>query len=55
MGAEPTPLLTYFLGLLVGQVPVAGDNQLVEALLERLGSQGQRLGAGIRIGIGWLC
>ena len=53
VGAEPTPLLTYFLGLLVGQ----GSLLLVttswsKALLERLGSQGQRLGAGIWIGIG---
>lgn len=53
VGAEPTPLLTYFLGLLLGQ----GALLLIvtswsKALLERLGSQGQRLGAGIWIGIG---
>lgn len=47
VGAEPTPLLTYFLGLLIGQ----GAMLLVvtswsQSLLERIGSQGQRLGAG---------
>ena len=53
VGAEPTPLLTFFLGLLIGQ----GALLLVitswsKALLTRLGSQGQRLGAGIWIGMG---
>ena len=53
VGAESTPLLTYFLGLLIGQ----GALLLVtttwsKALLHRLGSQGQRLSAGIWIGIG---
>ena len=53
IGAEPTPLLTYFVGLLIGQ----GALLLVvtnwsKTLLERLGSQGQRLGAGIWMGIG---
>ena len=53
VGAEPTPLFTYFLGLLIGQ----GALLLVvsnwsKALVERLGSQGQRLGAGIWMGIG---
>ena len=53
VGAEPTPLFTYFLGLLIGQ----GALLLVvtswsKSLVERLGSQGQRLGAGIWMGIG---
>lgn len=53
VGAEPTPLLTYFLGLLIGQgalllVTTSGS----KSLLELIGSQGQRLGAGIWIGIG---
>ena len=53
VGAEPTPLFTYFLGLLLGQ----GALLLVvtnwsTALLDRIGVQGQRLGAGIWIGIG---
>lgn len=53
VGAEPTPLLTYFLGLLIGQgalllVTTSGS----KSLLELIGAQGQRLGAGIWIGIG---
>ena len=53
VGAEPTPLLTYFLGLLIGQ----GALLLVvsswsQSLLERIGVQGQRLGAGFWMGIG---
>ena len=53
VGAEPTPLATYFLGLLIGQ----GALLLVvtswsQTLLERIGAQGQRLGAGIWMGIG---
>ena len=53
VGAEPTPLFTYFLGLLIGQ----GGLLLVvtswsQSLLERIGAQGQRLGAGIWMGIG---
>ena len=53
VGAEPTPLLTYFLGLLIGQgALLLVTTSWSKALLERLGSQGQRLGAGIWIGIG---
>ena len=53
VGAEPSPLLSYFLGLLLAQ----GSLLLLvtawsQGLLERLGAQGQRLGAGIWIGIG---
>ena len=53
VGAEPTPLATYFLGLLIGQ----GALLLVatnwsQSFLERIGAQGQRLGAGIWMGIG---
>ena len=53
VGAEATPLMTYFLGLFLGQ----GALLLLVAswskgLLERLGAQGQRLGAGIWMGIG---
>ena len=53
VGAETTPLLTYFLGLFLGQGALL---LLIAAwskgLLARLGSQGQRLGAGIWMGIG---
>ena len=53
VGAEPTPLLTYFLGLLIGQAALLlVTTSWSKALLGRLGSQGQRLGAGIWIGIG---
>ena len=53
VGAEPTPLLTYFLGLLIGQgVLLLVTTSWSKALLEAIGSQGQRLGAGIWIGIG---
>ena len=53
VGAEPTPLFSYFLGLLLAQ----GSLLLIvtaisQGLVERLGAQGQRLGAGIWIGIG---
>jgi urease accessory protein len=53
VGAEPTPLATYFLGLLIAQ----GALLLVvtswsKAFLKRIGAQGQRLSAGIWIGIG---
>ena len=53
VGAETSPLFTYFLGLLIGQggllMVVSNWSQ---SLVERLGSQGQRLGAGIWMGIG---
>ena len=53
VGAEPTPLAAYFLGLLLGQGALL---LLVTALAQRvrswLGQQGQRLAAGIWIGIG---
>tara|TARA_B100001093_G_scaffold234135_1_gene224520 strand:- start:130 stop:399 length:270 start_codon:yes stop_codon:yes gene_type:complete len=53
VGAEPTPLLTYFLGLLIGQgALLLVTTHWSKALLHRLGSQGQRLSAGIWIGIG---
>ena len=53
VGAEPTPLLTYFLGLLIGQgALLLVTTSWSKALLERIGVQGQRLGAGIWIGIG---
>jgi urease accessory protein len=53
VGAEPSPLLSYFLGLLLAQ----GSLLLLvtawsQGLVERLGAQGRRLGAGIWIGIG---
>ena len=53
VGAEPTPLLAYFLGLLLGQ----GALLLVittssRRLLDRIGPAGQRLAAGIWIGLG---
>jgi urease accessory protein len=53
VGAEPTPLLTYFLGLLIGQgVLLALVCSLSKTVINRLGEQGRRLGAGIWIGIG---
>ena len=53
IGAEPTPLLTYFLGLLIGQgALLMVVTSWSQSLLERLGAQGQRLGAGIWMGIG---
>ena len=53
IGAEPTPLLTYFLGLLIGQgALLMVVTSWSQTLLERLGAQGQRLGAGIWMGIG---
>ena len=53
MGAEPTPLLTYFLGLMIGQgALLLVTTSWSKTLLGRIGAQGQRLGAGIWMGIG---
>ena len=53
VGAEPTPLFSYFLGLLVAQGSLLLlVTALSQGLVERLGAQGQRLGAGIWIGLG---
>ena len=53
VGAEPSPLLSYFLGLLLAQGSLLLlVTALSQGLVERLGAQGQRLGAGIWIGIG---
>ena len=53
VGAEPTPLLAYFCGLLIGQgVLLALVCSLSQTVINRLGEQGRRLGAGIWIGIG---
>ncbi len=53
VGAEPTPLFSYFLGLLTGQAALLlVVTNWSEILLERIGSKGQRLGAGIWMGIG---
>ena len=53
VGAEPTPLFTYFLGLLIGQgALLLLVSNCSKTLVERLGYQGQRLGAGIWMGIG---
>ena len=53
VGAEPTPLLAYFCGLLIGQgVLLALVSFLSQTVINRLGEQGRRLGAGIWIGIG---
>ena len=53
VGAEPSPLMSYFLGLLLAQgtllLLVTG---LSQGLVDRLGAKGQRLGSGIWIGIG---
>ena len=53
VGAEPTPLVAYFCGLLIGQgVLLALVCSLSQTVINRLGEQGRRLGAGIWIGIG---
>ena len=53
VGAEPTPLLTYFFGLLIGQgVLLTLVCSVSQTVINRLGEQGRRLGAGIWIGIG---
>ena len=53
VGAEPTPLLAYFCGLLIGQgVLLALVSSLSQTVINRFGEQGRRLGAGIWIGIG---
>ena len=53
VGAEPTPLITYFLGLLIGQgVLLALVCSLSQTVIARLGEQGRRLSAGIWMGIG---
>ena len=53
VGAEATPLFSYFLGLLVAQGSLLLlITALSQGLVERLGAQGQRLGAGIWMGIG---
>ena len=53
VGAEPTPLLAYFFGLLIGQgVLLALVCSVSQTVINRLGEQGRRLGAGIWIGIG---
>jgi urease accessory protein len=53
VGAEPTPLLAYFFGLLIGQgVLLTLVCSVSQTVISRLGEQGRRLGAGIWIGIG---
>jgi urease accessory protein len=53
VGAEPTPLLSYFFGLLIGQgVLLTLVCSVSQTVLNPLGEQGRRLGAGIWIGIG---
>ena len=53
VGAEPSPLLSYFQGLLLAQGSLLLlVTALSQGLVERLGAQGQRLGAGIWVGIG---
>ena len=53
LGAEPTPLVAYFLGLLLGQgALLLVITAMSQRLLGWLGQQGQRLVAGIWIGIG---
>ena len=55
VGAEPTPMFSYFLGLLLSQgslLLLVNATALSKGLVERLGAQGQRLGAGIWIGVG---
>jgi urease accessory protein len=53
VGAEPTPMAAYFFGLLLGQgALLLGVTAVSQRLLNWLGNQGQRLAAGIWIGIG---
>ncbi len=53
VGAESTPLLTYFLGLLISQgVLLLAVSLGSKRLLNALGDQGKRVAAGIWIGIG---
>ena len=53
VGAEPTPLATYFLGLLIAQgALLLLVTTASKEVINWLGEQGQRLGAGIWIGIG---
>jgi urease accessory protein len=53
VGAEPTPLLAYFAGLLVAQGSLLLlVTSLSQQLLAWLGADGRRLAAGIWIGIG---
>jgi len=53
VGAEASPLLTYFLGLFLAQgILLLAVSLASQRLLKALGDQGQRLVAGIWIGIG---
>ena len=53
VGAESTPLLTYFLGLLIAQGALLLAVSLAsKRLLDALGAEGKRVAAGIWIGIG---
>jgi len=53
VGAEPTPLATYFLGLLLGQGAVLlAVTGLSQSVVKALGRDGRRLAAGIWIGLG---
>lgn len=53
VGAEPTPLLAYFAGLMLGQgALLLLVTSLSQRLLAWLGADGRRLAAGIWIGIG---
>ena len=53
VGAESTPLITYFLGLLIAQGALLLAVSLgSKRLLDALGAQGKRVAAGILIGMG---
>jgi urease accessory protein len=53
VGAESTPLFTYFLGLLIAQgVLLLAVSLGSKRLLDALGAEGKRVAAGIWIGIG---
>ena len=53
VGAESTPLFTYFLGLLIAQGALLLTVSLAsKRLLDALGAEGKRVAAGIWIGIG---
>jgi urease accessory protein len=53
IGAEPTPLVAYFLGLLLGQgALLLVVTSLSQRVMGWLGQEGRRLAAGIWIGLG---
>ena len=53
VGAEPTPLIGYFLGLLLAQLfLILLVTQFTQSVIDKFGLNGRNLFAGIWIGIG---